>query len=311
MKNTKHCFIGVDIGGTNLRGALISAQGEILERFRMLSMIHEGRGPFLDRLQQGVAELLATAGSLGLPVQGMGVGVPGLIDRCGVVHSSVNMLALEGLALREQLESRLQLPVCCANDANLIALGEARYGAGQGLDSLMVITIGTGLGSGLLLNGRLWEGSNGFAAEFGHVTIEPEGLPCPCGNHGCLERYVSATALRRESGGLEATELAQLAGQGDPDALRLFHRLGQQLGIAVAGLLNVLNLDGIVIGGGVSASYDLFCGALEEELQQRTFKQILAGVVIRQAVLGDDAGLLGAAQLAADACKRFVVADPD
>jgi glucokinase len=219
-----------------------------------------------------------------------------------MLHSSVNMPALEGLALREQLAGQLKLPVRCANDANLIALGEARFGAGQEFDSLMVVTIGTGLGSGLLLNRRLWVGSNGFAAEFGHVTVEPEGFACPCGNRGCLERYVSATALRRQGGGREASELARLARLGDHDALQLFRQLGRHLGIALAGLLNVLNLDGIVIGGGVSASYDLFQTALEEELRQRTFAQILSGVVVRQAVLGDDAGLLGAAQLAADAC---------
>jgi len=296
-----HSFIGIDIGGTNLRGALISSGGEVLQRFRMLSMIHEGREPFLDRLQQGVSGLMATADAHGLSVGGVGVGVPGLIDRHGVVHSSVNMPALEGLGLREQLESQLKLPVRCANDANLIALGEARYGAGQGLDSMMVITIGTGLGSGLILNRRLWEGSNGFAAEFGHVTVEPEGFPCPCGNRGCLEQYVSATALRRLSGGLEAAELAQLAREGDHDAHQLFCQLGRHLGIAVAGLLNVLNLDGIVIGGGVSASFDLFQVPLVEELQRRTFAQILAGVGVRQAALGDDAGLLGAALLAGEA----------
>lgn len=166
---------------------------------------------------------------------------------------------------------------------------------------MMVVTIGTGLGSGLILNRRLWEGSNGFAAEFGHVTVEPEGFSCPCGNRGCLEQYVSATALRRLGGGLEAAQLAQLARQGDYHAQQLFHQLGRHLGIAVAGLLNVLNLDGIVIGGGVSASYDLFQSSLAEELQQRTFAQILAGVAVRQAVLGDDAGLLGAALLVADA----------
>ena len=301
VAKTLHSFIGIDIGGTNLRGALVSSGGEVLQRFRMLSMIHEGREPFLDRLQQGVTALLATADSLGLPVGGVGVGVPGLIDRHGVVHSSVNMPALEGLGLREQLEKQLRLPVRCANDANLIALGEARYGAGQGLDAMLVITIGTGLGSGLLLNGRLWEGSNGFAAEFGHVTVEPEGFPCPCGNRGCLEQYVSATALRRLSGGLDAAELAQLAREGDHDAQQLFCQLGRYLGIAVAGLLNVLNLDGIVIGGGVSASFDLFQVQLEHELRQRTFAQILSGVVVRQAALGDDAGLLGAALLAVDA----------
>ena len=299
MSELAESYIGVDIGGTNLRGAPISAAGEVLHRFRSLSVIHEGRQPFLARLGEGLDSLLTMADSLGLPVRAVGVGVPGLIDRHGMVHSSVNLPPLEGLQLREILEARLQLPVRCANDANLIALGESSYGAGRGLNSLIVITIGTGLGSGLILNGQLWEGSRGFAAEFGHVTVEPDGHPCPCGNRGCLEQYVSATALTRTGGGLPADELALLARDGNLAARQLFEQVGRYLGIALAGLLNTLNLDGIVIGGGVAASYDLLVPSLLQELHQRTFRQIMHDVVIRRASLGDDAGLLGAAQLAA------------
>lgn len=293
-------IIGIDIGGTNLRGALIGTDGRVVQRFRQLSEIHEGREPFLARLVDGVKALQRTADELGMAVRAMGVGVPGLIDRQGVVHSSVNMPVLEGLALREYLEAQLEVPVRCANDANLIALGEARHGAGQGLDSLVVVTIGTGLGSGLILHGRLWEGGRGFAAEFGHVTVEPAGLPCPCGNRGCLEQYVSATAISKKGGGRSAEELARLAREGDPDARRLFETVAEYLGIGLAGLLNVLNLDGVVIGGGVAASYDLLKPVLLQTLQQRAFPQIMTGVELRRAALGDDAGLLGAALLAAD-----------
>lgn len=299
MSKRAESYIGVDIGGTNLRGALFSAAGEVLHRFRSLSVIDAGREPFLASLGEGLDSLLGIADALGLSVQAVGVGVPGLIDCHGLVHSSVNLPPLAGLQLRETLEARLGVPVRCANDANLIALGESSSGAGQGLDSLMVITIGTGLGSGLILNRQLWEGSRGFAAEFGHVTVEPDGYPCPCGNRGCLEQYVSATALTRMGGGLAADELARLARDGNPDAQRLFEQVGRYLGIALAGLLNTLNLDGIVIGGGVSASYDLLEPALLQELHQRTFRQIMHQVVVRRASLGDDAGLLGAARLAA------------
>lgn len=299
MPETAYSFIGVDIGGTNLRGALIDANGIILQRFRATSAIQQGRQPFLKRLTDEVGNLLLAADYRGLPVRVVGVGVPGLIDRQGLVHSSVNMSALEGFALQKDLETRLGLPVYCANDANLIALGEARYGSGQGLDSLVVVTIGTGLGSGLILNGRLWTGSRGFAAELGHLTVEPEGRPCPCGNRGCLEQYVSATALSRLGNGLPADELARLAHAGNQEALQLFQQVGSYLGIALAGLLNTLDLDGIVIGGGVAASYDLLEPTLTEVLQQRTFPQIIQGVQVRKAALGDDAGLLGAGILAA------------
>ncbi len=299
MSETASGFIGVDIGGTNLRGALIGADGEIVHRFRTQSLIHEGVAPFLERLCEGIGGLRAAAQSDNLSVEAVGVGVPGLLDRSGVVRSSVNMPPLQGIPLQDILASRLKLPVRCANDANLIALGEWRYGAGQGLDSLLMLTIGTGLGSGLILRGGLWEGSRGFAAECGHLTVVPDGHPCPCGNRGCLEQYVSATALTRKGGGVPPDELARLARGGNHQAQLLFEDLGRYLGIALAGLLNVLNLDGVLIGGGVAVSYDLFASSLSQELHRRAFPQVLTDLVLCTGMLGDDAGLLGGALLAA------------
>jgi glucokinase len=192
------------------------------------------------------------------------------------------------------------LPVVCANDANLIAIGEHRLGAGQGFASLAVLTIGTGLGSGLILDNRLWTGAGGFAAEIGHLTVEPDGVDCPCGNQGCLEQYVSASALVRHAGGGSPEELAILAENGDQRAMAAFDTLGYYLGIAVAGLLNSLNLEAIVVGGGVSASFDLFAPKLQETIKSRSFPAISQGVRLLPAALGDDAGLMGAALVAAE-----------
>lgn len=290
-------YIGVDIGGTNIRGALVSAGGTILERFRMPTRIEDGRRSFLERLCEGVEALCAYGDSHGTPVISIGVGVPGLIDIDGMVHSSVNLQPVVGMNLRVMLEERFSIPVFCANDANLIAVGEHRFGAGQGLDTMMVLTIGTGLGSGLILEGRLWEGTRGFASEFGHVTVEPDGRLCKCGNNGCLEQYVSATVLMREGGGASPEELAENARSGNSEAIIIFRRMGRYLGIAVAGLLNTLNLDAILIGGGVSACYDLFEPGMMEAVQNRVFPDILKEVVFCRAALGDDAGLMGAAHL--------------
>jgi glucokinase len=205
--------------------------------------------------------------------------------------------------------ARIGLPTVCGNDANVIALGEQRFGAGRGVSSCVVVTIGTGLGSGLILDGRLWTGHGGFAAEFGHITVQPEGYPCPCGNRGCLERYVSAGALVRFAGermtetaaeSLSAEEVAELARTGDVKALSAFERLGYWLGIGLASLANTLNIQAVIIGGGVSASFDLLLPALRETIQQRCFPQIYAGLVIEKALLGDDGGLVGGAALAAD-----------
>jgi glucokinase len=292
-------YIGIDIGGTNLRGALVRPSGEIVSRFRLKSAISNGADSFLERLTEEVVKLTEDAAAYGLQVQGVGLGIPGLIGNDGTIHSSVNLRPLEGMNLSRLFSSRLQIPVVSANDANLIALGEVWAGAGQGMQSVAVITIGTGLGSGLVLDGKLWTGAGGFAAEFGHLTVEPEGLPCPCGNRGCLEQYVSAAALSRYGGGRTPKELALLAQAGEPVACAAFDAIGYWLGTALAGLLNVLNIEGVIIGGGVSGGFDLFAPMLRKTIQQRAFSQIAEQVLVCQAALGDDAGLVGGALLAA------------
>lgn len=292
-------YIGIDIGGTNLRGALVRPDGEVVARFRAKSAVDGGADSFLGRLTEEIERLIADAPVAGLQVCGVGVGVPGLIGSDGVIHSSVNLRPLEGMNLSRLLGDRLGIPVTSANDANLIALGEAWAGAGRGMRSVVVITIGTGLGSGLILDGKLWTGSDGFAAEFGHLTVEPEGIPCPCGNRGCLEQYVSASALSRYGQGKTPEVLALLAREGDPDACAAFDTIGYWLGTALAGLVNTLNLEGVIIGGGVSASFDLFAPAVRRTLNQRAFSRMVTTLKLCRAALGDDAGLVGGALLAA------------
>jgi glucokinase len=296
--------IGIDIGGTNLRLALVSDDGKILGRYRTASSIHEGRERFCARLLDGIASLRCQAAEACLNVAAVGVGIPGLIGRDGLIRASVNLRPLEGFNLGFFLEQQVGLPVFCGNDANVIAVGEQHFGSGAGLSSFLTVTIGTGLGSGLVLDNRLWSGAGGFAAEFGHVTVQPDGLPCICGNRGCLEQYVSAGALLRclvnqRSGLTSAEEVAHLARQGDSAACAAFSELGRWLGIAVASLLNTLNLQAVIIGGGVAASFDLLRPALAAEIDRRCFPQIAAGCAIVKSELGDDAGLLGGAALTA------------
>ena len=302
------CTIGIDIGGTNLRMALISTAGEVISRCRMPSLISEGLDAFCRRMQQGVSDLRCEAVSRNLEVISIGAGVPGLVERGGLIHASVNMRPLDGFNLAGFLSERTGIPVKCANDANLIAIGEQLYGAGRGKSAFIVITIGTGLGSGLVLEGKLWKGIGGFAAELGHVTVDPDGELCSCGNNGCLERYVSAEALSRSMMALSpdsetcrpycAEEIALLARSGNTAAIETFGRMGRWLGIALGSLSNTLNLEAVIIGGGVSASLDLFESALRMELVRRCFPEIYAGLDILKAELGDDAGLLGAAAFA-------------
>lgn len=302
--------IGIDIGGTNLRLALVDSAGRIVRRSRQVSAIAEGRTAFCQRLLAGIEELRAAADAEKARVVGIGAGVPGLIGRDGLIHASVNMRPLDGFNLSRFLEHQTGLPAECGNDANLIALGELVFGARHGLNSFVVVTIGTGLGSGLILDGRLWSGRDGFAAEFGHVTVEPEGLPCPCGNRGCLERYVSAGALLRHasersvpelpgSAGevLDAARLAARARQGEAAAGEAFAEAGRYLGIALASLANTLNLEAAIIGGGVAASLDLLLPSLRREFDRRCFPLIAEHFRMLSGNLGDDAGLLGAAAM--------------
>jgi glucokinase len=303
--------IGIDIGGTNLRSALVLSSGAIFEQRRAASGIEEGRDSFCSRILASIEDLRGKATGRGITVQAVGAGVPGLIDHTGLIRSSVNMRPLEGLNLGAFLEERTGLPAACGNDANIIALGEQRFGAGRGLASFMMVTIGTGLGSGLILDGRLWTGAGGFAAEFGHVTVNPEGPPCPCGNRGCLEQYCSAGAVVRSARelipgdqhaavatDLSAEAVAVLARQGVPGARAAFGRIGQWLGVALGSLSNTLNLQAVIVGGGVAASFDLLLPALRSELSQRCFPLIYDGLAILKTELGDDAGLLGGAALA-------------
>ena len=303
-------YIGIDIGGTNLRLALIDRDGRILQRSRCASSIEEGRDSFCSRLLGGIVEMYDAAAAVNMKVAGIGAGVPGVIDSSGLIYSSVNMRPLDGFNLTAFLTDTYGIAVTCGNDANVIAVGEHVYGAGRNLSSYVVISIGTGLGSGLILDGRLWTGARGFAAEFGHVTVEPAGILCPCGNHGCLEQYVSAGAIARfarelfprermESleGSLDAAMVADLARQGDSAAMAAFSSAGKWLGIALASLVNTLNLEAVILRGGVAESLDLMLAPLQQELSQRCFSQMYEQLTIIPGSCGDDAGLLGAVAL--------------
>ncbi len=307
--------IAIDVGGTNLRFTLVDERGRALLRERQPTEIHQGKERFLQRLFLSIASLRSWADSSGRKVVAIGAGVPGLISNDGTVYSSVNLLPIEGLNLRETLSAATGLPATVINDANAAAWGEKCYGAGRSMASLLMLTLGTGVGSGLILDNRLWTGSDGAAGEFGHATVEPDGKPCPCGNHGCLEQYASASAIvaaAREAiregkrgalagipaAALNAELLADVARGGDAAARSIFEDAGRYLGIAAATAVNLLNLDGIILGGGVAASYDLIAGAMHREMLARAFAIPARRVRLVRAELGDDAGILGAAAMA-------------
>ena len=299
--------LGVDVGGTNLRCALVTRDGAVLVRESEATDIASGRDPFLERLCALLDRLKAGAGAQGGRVAAVGLGVPGLLSNDGVLRSSVNLVALEGLNLAELVSARIGLPVAALNDANASAVGEQRFGAGRPFASSIMLTLGTGVGAGLILDGRLWTGIDGVAGEFGHITVEPNGRRCGCGNTGCLEQYASATAiaalafgmgLHAGGGRLDAACVAALAREGDPKACAVFQQAGAYLGIAAAGVINLLNLEAIILGGGVAESFDLLAPALRSEIRERAFATPGGRVQLLKGELGDDAGVLGAAAAA-------------
>lgn len=307
--------IGIDVGGTNLRFALVDGRGAIIERERYPTEIHLGKDTFLDRLFNGISELRKRGSAIGREIRAVGIGIPGLIAGSGLVLSSVNLDPIVGLNVREIVAQCTGLPVVAVNDANAAAYGEKRFGAGRAYRSLILLTLGTGVGSGLILDGKLWTGADGVAAEFGHATVEPDGIPCSCGNRGCLEQYASASALVRAAlhalvqgerwaladrspATFTAEVIASAARQGDSYALSLFETAGRYLGIAGATIVNLLNLEAIILAGGVAASFDLLADPMSKEMRNRAFEVPATRVRIVRGTLGDDAGILGAAALA-------------
>lgn len=288
--------IGIDIGGTNLRLALVDQEGRILARSEEATLPAAGLPFLLSRLEFALQGLQETALSGGMEVAAVGVGVPGLVCRDGVVRASVNIPALEGVPLGEEIARTVGVPVLLVNDANASAVAEHRFGAGRDCSSLLVVTLGTGIGAGLILDGRLWTGADGAAGEFGHITVEPQGRRCGCGASGCLEQYASATAISGGSG--DAEKVAVRARAGDAGALAIFTEAGRYLGIATAGVVNLLNLDAVILTGGVSGSFEFLEPALRRELSARSFAVPGARVRILKGSLDNDAGVLGAAALA-------------
>jgi glucokinase len=281
--------IGVDLGGTNLRIAAVDQQGILLESISLDTRVTLGRDHVVNdmcKAIQGLATKLRGAGSL----LGIGIGVPGIIDmETGMVRESPNLRDWADYPARTEIEKRLGTRVILENDANAASLGEKWLGAARGFDDMGMLTLGTGVGGGLVLGGRIWHGMSGMANEFGHITVEPAGARCGCGNCGCLEAYASATAVVRmaheaiargaapglaraaqNNGDFTAEMIYSLALQGDEPARQVFRTMGRMLGIALSDLVNALNLPIYVVGGGVSGAWELFSPSIFEELRQRS-----------------------------------------
>jgi glucokinase len=298
-------IIGMDLGGTNLRVAGVAASGAIAELYREQTLAREGPELVIERIVAAIGCVSARLTGSGGSVRGVVLGAPGIISRrAGSVVASPNLPGWHDVPLRDRVAAAIGLPVLLENDANAAAYGEYWRGAGAGCASMVLLTLGTGVGGGLVLGGELWRGADGMAGEIGHISVDPGGRTCRCGNAGCLETYASATGIvdsYRELAGIEeavsAEEVHRRAHEGDANARQSYREAGRSLGLAFAALVNLLNPECIVIGGGVLPAWDLFMPAAEQELRRRAFAAPASRVRIAPAALGDLAGVTGAAGL--------------
>jgi len=280
--------IGVDLGGTNLRIAAVSEEAQLIEKVTIGTAVAQGRERVIDDMCDAIRRVSDKYKSSSRLV-GIGIGVPGIIDMStGMVRESPNLPGWSDYPAQNEIEDRLGTRVILENDANSAAFGEKWLGVGRLVDDMAMLTLGTGVGGGLVLGGRIWHGMTGMAGEFGHTVVEPEGVRCGCGSRGCVEQYASASAivrmakeaiangnapaLARASGTdpeFSAKAVYNLAIQGDQEARKIFRRVGRALGIVLSNLVNALNLPMYVIGGGVSSAWEAFSPAIFEELRQR------------------------------------------
>lgn len=307
----------VDLGGTNLRAANIDGEGRIHERVKAPTPKAEQPEEIVNAIASAVARCEGGAEKQAAHIQAVSLVVPGSVHtETRVIVNAPNVPAIVDFRLAEALQTKLERPVQIENDANAAALGEMWQGAARGCQTIVCLTLGTGVGSGIILDGQLWRGADGTAGEIGHTSVDPfGGVHCKCGNIGCLEVCASATAIVRmtkerlnnhprstlnavPADELSAEATADAGTAGDEFALEIFQRVGIYLGIAAANIVNTLNPEMIVIGGGVSAAFDLFAPAAREEMMQRAFPVPASRCRIVKAECGNDAGLLGAAWLA-------------
>ena len=294
--------IGVDLGGTNLRAAAITQTGEVIAKIAGRAQLTHGRDTVVDDMVASINKLRDDCGSAEL--RGVGIAVPGFIlMEKGIIVGSNNLPEFEGFPVRDVIEQKLKTSIILENDANAAALGEKWIGAGREVDDLVLLTLGTGIGGGIISGGKVLHGYLGMAGELGHMTVVPNGNPCGCGNRGCLEKHASATAIsgmaRMVHLGSDPTaeEVFNMAEAGDERAKMIFDAMGGALGIAIATLVNVFNFPLFLLSGGPLPAWNHFAPAMLAEVERRSFTFRKSKTRIEKATLGSDAGLFGAAFL--------------
>ncbi len=311
-------LIGVDIGGTNIKLALVDKKARLKCKRTFSTTSFKGKLALIDGIASQIESLISGVGLKKRDIIGVGIGAPGAVDiRTGTVHYLTNIPDWREVPLGKILRKRLGLPVFVDNDVNVMALGEAYFGAGLGAVNMLCITLGTGVGGGLILDGSLYRGSNYAAGEFGHIPINIDGPKCKCGSWACVEAYAGNSYIVKDvtaritrgaktlitklvNGDLSKITpeiISEAARKGDKFAKKVWMDVGQKIGLGLAGVVNLLNVEKIVIGGGVAEAGKILFDSIKKTINTRAMKLPAKTVKIVKAKLGYDAGLIGAATL--------------
>jgi glucokinase len=322
----KDLFLGIDLGGTKIVAGLVDRDGRIISRQHSSTQASKGREIVVRRLMDVASQLLTAEGIDRKQVAAIGVAAPGPIDaRSGVVTAPPNLPGWRDVPLGQLIQDELRLCTSLENDGNAAALGEHLFGAGRGADHMIYVTASTGIGGGFILDGRLYRGSTGAAAEVGHMTILPHGPRCGCGNRGCLEALASGTAIAREArervsrgaptliaelaegdlNRISAEMVSRAAEGGDAEANEILDQAMIYLGVGMANLVNLFNPQLLVIGGGLTKMGARLFDPVRRIVDRQAFPAAASAVEITRAQLGDDVGLLGAAAVAMTAAAEL------
>jgi len=319
VKKREPLVLAIDMGGTKIITALVSDKGEIVARNYCLTMANKGTESVINRILSTVDSFLNLRNVSVRQLSAISIAAAGVIDmEKGIITKSPNLPGWIDIPLRKIVKEKFQVDTFLINDANAAVLGEHQFGAGKGLSNLILITLGTGIGGGIIINGRLYFGASGGAGEIGHMTIDVNGPRCSCGNTGCLEMFASGTAIAREAikriddgekssitnmvkgkiKNITAEKVTKAARDGDYLATDVIARAASYLGVGMVNLVNIFNTEMIIIGGGMSQMGDLLLDPVRQVVRERAFQLSAQAVRIVPAQLGSDAGVSGAAVFA-------------
>lgn len=319
VMTSKRVYAGIDIGGTSIKYGLFDKGGKVLFREQRPTLVDKGASPLMHLITNISESLLYHAAEEEYEVPWLGVGTPGAVDyRTGtVVGQSPNIKGWQGTKIGQQLKDRLNMPVIVDNDVNAMALAELKFGAAMGFSNVVCVTVGTGVGGGLILDGKLWRGTDNLAGELGHLSIDPAGPECRCGSRGCIEAFCSSSAImeraqRKLSDGLSSIfedvlggsidnlsirKLFAAARKGDETASEVIAETAEFLGAGLASVVNLLNPEIVIIGGGVADGGAGFIEKVGATVRDRAFTAATENLKITRASLGNDAGFIGAGML--------------